>query len=84
MSGTVAQFPTTTPIIGQPFSFKSIGVPVNAVFTCNCTGGAAPDLTIRNSEPVQCPNCQKLINVFFNPTNGKLEMHIANPEQGTV
>lgn len=68
-------------LVGQPFTLHGIGVPVNAVLTCNC--GAPADLArveIKMSVGAECPSCKRVYNALFNPQNGKLEFQIAVPK----
>jgi hypothetical protein len=68
----------TVPIVGQPFTLKTIGCPVNATLSCNC-GGAMTDVTIVASVAAACPSCQKVFNIGFNPTTNKLEVLVGLP-----
>lgn len=70
--------PVGVPVIGQPFTIVSIGVPVNAVLRCNC-GGDDATVTILGSVGAACPSCRKVYSVLFNPTNGQLQVHVGVP-----
>jgi hypothetical protein len=74
------QAPAGTPLIGQPFSILTVGIPMNLTLTCNC-GVAAdrPVLTILLSAPVACPACGKTYAAFFNPQNGQIQMIVGLP-----
>lgn len=79
------QAPAGTPLIGQPFSILSVGVPMNLTLTCNCGAvDARPVLTVNLSAPVACPHCQKVYNAFFNPQNGQIQMLVGLPEAEQV
>ena len=69
------------PVVGQPFTFTSIYCPINATLTCNCGGppGDATTVTIVGSQAAPCPNCRKVYNLGFNPTNGQVQVNIAAP-----
>ena len=53
------QAPAGTPIVGQPFTLLSVGVPMNLTLTCNCPqlddSTPRPVLTIALSTAVACP-----------------------------
>ncbi len=72
--------PAGTPLVGQPLSVLSVGIPMNMTFTCNC--GEATDrpvLTIALSVPVACPRCGRLYNALFNPQNNQIMMQMQLP-----
>jgi len=79
------QAPAGTPLVGQPITMLTVGVPINLTFTCNCGAVAArPVLAILNSEPATCPHCHKVYNAFFNPQNGQVVMQIKAPDAEQV
>jgi hypothetical protein len=72
--------PAGTPLVGQPFTILSVGVPINMTLTCNCGVDAdRPVLTILLSAPVACPRCGKQYNALFNPQNGQIQMQVGLP-----
>jgi len=74
------QAPAGTPLIGQPFSILTVGVPMNMTLTCNC--GAAderPVLVVQMSAFAVCPTCRKQYSAFFNPQTGQTHMVINAP-----
>jgi hypothetical protein len=81
------QAPAGTPIVGQPFTILTVGVPMNLTLTCNCRasspaeGDAArrPVLVIALSVPVACPHCGKTYNALFNPQNMQIQMQVGLP-----
>lgn len=82
------QAPAGTPLVGQPFTVLSLGVPMNMTLTCNCprlddSAAERPVLTILLSTPATCPACGKQYNAVFNPQNGQIAMQVglAEPEQ---
>lgn len=70
--------PGGMPIVGQPFTVKTLGVPMNMSLTCNC-GGADVDVVIIASVSAACPSCRKVYNAIFNPQNGQIQMQIGVP-----
>lgn len=78
MSAKVSPFPSTTPIVGQPFTVKSLGVPMNMQLTCNC-GGADTEVAIVGSVSSACPSCRRVYNAIFNPQTGEINMQIGVP-----
>lgn len=67
-------------LVGQPFTLQAIGVPLNAVLTCNC--GAPEDVArveIKMSVGAACQSCKRVYNALFNPQSGKIEFQIAMP-----
>ena len=71
--------PANTPIVGQPFTLRSILIPVTASLTCNCGLGDDTTITIVSSAGATCPGCGRVWNVAFNPTTNKLEFSMALP-----
>ena len=73
--------PANTPIVGQPFTFTTLMIPVTATLTCNCGPGAADDraVTIVLSQAGTCPRCGRTYNVGLNPTTMKLEIAMGEP-----
>lgn len=65
--------PASTPIIGQPFTFLTLLIPVSATLACHC-GGADTTVTIALSTPGVCPSCRKTYNVGLNPSTMQLEI----------
>ncbi len=82
--GTPQPFPSGGHLLGQPFTVKSLGIPVNVVFTCNCIGEGATELTIVGSTPVTCPQCQTAYNAFLNPNTGAVQFSTQKPEKAVV
>jgi hypothetical protein len=79
------QAPAGTPILGQPFTIRTVGVPINMTLTCNCRDAAdRPVLTVLLSAPVACPSCGKQYSAFFNPQNGQIQMVIGLPGTAQV
>lgn len=85
MSAKVSPFqaPAGTPIVGQPFTVKTLGVPMNMTLTCNC-GGPDTDVAIAMSVPAACPSCGKVYNALFNPQNGQIAMQVGVPAEKKV
>ena len=73
--------PSAVPIVGQPITVRSIAVPINVVFDCNC-GGEHPPVEIVLSQPGRCEGCGKVYVVTFAPPpGGQMQIHIvAQPE----
>lgn len=67
-------------LLGQPITVRTLGLPVNVTFTCNCQGEAATELTISNSIPVVCPHCERTFSAFWNPQKGQLKFNIQPKE----
>jgi len=68
-------------IVGQPFTLIGIGVPVNAILTCNC--GAPEDVArveIKMSVGAACQSCRRVYNALFNPQTGKIEFQMTIPK----
>jgi len=80
-NGKIAPFaaPANTPIVGQPFTFVTMLIPVTATLTCHC-GGADTAVTIVLSVAGVCPSCHKTYNVGLNPTTMKLEIAMGVPD----
>lgn len=74
--------PSPVPIIGQPFTIRKLGIPVNVELTCNCGGGHT--LAIVNSTAVTCPACRHMYNAHFNPQTGQIEMAIGQPAEELI
>jgi len=74
------QAPAGTPLVGQPFTILSVGVPMNLTLTCNCgTAADRPVLVIALSVAVACPHCGKIYNALFNPQNMQIQMQVGLP-----
>lgn len=77
------QAPAGTPLVGQPFTIVTIGIPMNLTLICNCPRlddtSERPVLAIILSAPVACPSCGKTYSAFFNPQNGQTVMNIQVP-----
>ncbi len=76
------QAPAGTPLVGQPFTILSVGVPMNLTLTCNCPrldNAERPVLTIVLSAPVACAHCGKVYNALFNPQNMQIQMQVGLP-----
>ena len=74
------QAPAGTPLVGQPLTVLSVGVPINMTLTCNCTTDADRAVLVINlSTPVTCPVCGKQYNALFNPQNGQIAMQVGLP-----
>jgi len=79
------QAPADTPLVGQPFTLLTVGVPMNLTLTCNCGAPEArPTLTIVLSAPVTCPQCGRTYSAFFNPQNGQIQMNVGLPQAEQV
>ncbi len=83
------QAPAGTPLVGQPFTLLTLGVPMNMTLTCNCVRrddavGDRPVLTILLSAPATCPDCGKQYNAVFNPQNMQVAMQIGLPKTDEV
>jgi hypothetical protein len=71
--------PAGTPIVGQPFTLKTVGIPMNATLSCNC-GGADTEVTILLSAPAACPSCGTMYGLFFNPQTMQVCMNMVKPQ----
>ena len=79
------QAPSSTPLVGQPFTVVNFRVPMDMQLRCNCTADADRALlTIANSAPVACPLCRKTFNAIFNPNTKTIEMQIGVPSAEEV
>jgi hypothetical protein len=79
-NGNVAQFPQAgVPLVGQPFTVESIGVPMNMTLTCNCAIGDDRTVKIIGSVSAACAGCGKVYNALFNPQNGQIQMSVGLP-----
>jgi hypothetical protein len=68
-------------LVGQPFTLLALGVPMNAVLTCNCGAPAdAAKVEIKMSVAAECPSCKRIYNALFNPQSGKVEFQMAMPK----
>jgi len=74
---------TGVPIVGQPFTLLTAGCPMNMTLTCNC-GGPETAVAIVSSVAAACPSCRRVYNAMFNPTTGKVEMHVQVPTKELV
>lgn len=66
-------------LVGQPFSFLNIVVPVNATLQCNCGGKEYAVVEIVASTPAVCGSCGKVYVVGLNPQNGQVFVQIGKP-----
>lgn len=77
------QTPAGTPLVGQPFTLLTVGVPMNLTLTCNCPRlddtADRPVLTIVSSAPATCPSCGKTYNALFNPQTMKIAIQVGLP-----
>jgi hypothetical protein len=72
--------PAGTPIVGQPFTVTTIGIPMNMGLTCNCGGDAEhTKVDIQMSVAATCQSCGKVYNAIFNPQNGQVQMSVGVP-----
>lgn len=73
------------PMIGQPFTVKAVGIPVNVAFTCHCPGGDPEAvLEILLSEDVTCPACGTVYTAVYDVATKTVQFGGRKPKPAAV